>query len=145
MKNILWNFKLVPQVFGKGMREGMMLIRWLLLGSILAALLQVWVSEEVFSTWFGVGWLGLSLTLVATTVMEICSEGSSPIAADLLSRARAPGNAFAFLMGGVATDYTEIMVLRETTKSWKLAFVLPLFTVPQVVILGWLINSLASA
>ncbi len=46
--------------------------------------------------------------------MEACSQGSAPIAADLLTRAGAPGNSFAFLMTGVATDYTEIMVLKET-------------------------------
>ena len=38
------------------------------------------------------------------------SAGSSPIAADLVNRANAPGNGFAFLMAGVATDYTEIIL-----------------------------------
>ncbi|TQV84035.1 MerR family transcriptional regulator [Exilibacterium tricleocarpae] len=31
-------------------------------------------------------------TLVAATAIEVCSEGSTPIAADLMTRARAPGN-----------------------------------------------------
>ena len=70
-------------------------------------------------------------------------SGFSPaakIAADILSRAGAPGNSFAFLMGGVATDYTEIMILRDTTKSWRIALFLPLITLPQIILLGWLIN-----
>jgi hypothetical protein len=43
-------------------------------------------------------------------------------------------------MTGVSTDYTEIMSLRETTGSWKVALFLPLITVPQVVIIAWLMN-----
>ncbi len=87
---------------------------------------------------------GLALTMLATTFIEICSEGSSPIAADLLNRAGAPGNAFAFLMGGIATDYTEIVILHETTRSWKLSFALPLLTIPQVVAIGLILNHFAT-
>jgi uncharacterized membrane protein YraQ (UPF0718 family) len=82
----------------------------------------------------------LAITLVTTTLLEVCSEGSSPLAAELINRAQAPGNSFAFLMAGAATDYTEIMSLRETTASWKCALFLPLVTVPQVVLFGALLN-----
>ncbi|KZZ15662.1 hypothetical protein A3750_24175 [Oleiphilus sp. HI0079] len=57
-----------------------------------------------------------------------------------MTRANAPGNSFAFLMGGVATDYTEIMVIKETTSSWKTALFLPLLTLPQVFVVAWLLN-----
>lgn len=70
----------------------------------------------------------------------VFSEGSAPIAADILNRANAPGNSFAFLMTGVSTDYTEIMVLKDTTRSLKIALFLPLVTLPQVILVGWLIN-----
>ena len=80
------------------------------------------------------------ITVAVATVLEVCSEGSTPIAADILTRAQAPGNGFAFLMAGVATDYTEIRVLRDTTKSWKIPLFLPLITVPQVLLVAWLIN-----
>ncbi len=126
-----------------GLLESRMVVRWMLFGLILAAALRVGVSPEVFSDWFGPSLAGLGLTLVAATVIEVCSEGSSPIAADLLGRAAAPGNGFAFLMAGAATDYTEVLALRETTKSWKIALLLPALTVPQVVLLGWLMNHFA--
>jgi hypothetical protein len=32
------------------------------------------------------------------------------------------------------------MVIRDTTKSWKIALFLPLLTVPQVLLIGWLLN-----
>lgn len=54
--------------------------------------------------------------------------------------AAAPGNAFTFLMVGAATDYTEIMALKETTRSWKISLFLPLLTVPQILVISWLMN-----
>lgn len=123
-----------------GARESRMILRWIFVGVIMAAGLRALVDPAQFTHWFGPSLLGLCLTLLATTVIEVCSEGSSPIAADLLTRAHAPGNAFAFLMAGVATDYTEIMALKETTRSWKTALFLPLATVPQVILLGWILN-----
>jgi hypothetical protein len=43
-------------------------------------------------------------------------------------------------MGGVATDYTEIMVIRYTMKSWKVALFLSLLTIPQVIIVAIFLN-----
>jgi hypothetical protein len=43
-------------------------------------------------------------------------------------------------MAGVATDYTEVMSIRDTTKSWKIALFLPLITVPQIVLIGAVLN-----
>lgn len=123
-----------------GLKDSRMILRWIFFGVVLAAAVRAFVPEQLFSQYFGPTLLGLMLTLVATTVIEVCSEGSSPIAADLLTRAAAPGNAFTFLMAGVATDYTEMMVLRETTKSWKATLALPLITVPQVLLVAWLLN-----
>ena len=57
-----------------------------------------------------------------------------------MSRANAPGNSFTFLMAGVATDYTEVMSIRDTTNSWRIALFLPLITVPQIVLIGTLLN-----
>lgn len=123
-----------------GLKDSRMILRWIFFGVVLAAAIRAFVPQALFSHYFGPTLLGLMLTLAATTVIEVCSEGSSPIAADLLTRAGAPGNAFTFLMAGVATDYTEILVLRETTCSWKATLALPLITVPQVLVIAWLLN-----
>ncbi|MGI9328815.1 MAG: permease [Pseudomonadales bacterium] len=126
-----------------GIKDSRMVLRWIFFGVLLASLVRALVPPEHFATFFGPTLMGLAVTIVAATVLEVCSEGSTPIAADILNRAGAPGNSFAFLMGGVATDYTEIMVLQETTRSWKVALFLPLITLPQVIVLGWLINLLS--
>ena len=142
LRQLHWKSGLLIRILKTGSLDSIMLIRWLLVGVIAAAALRTFVPQDVFGSWFGASLGGLALTMVATTLIEVCSEGGSPIAADLLSRAGAPGNAFAFLMGGVATDYTEMMVLREATSSWKLTLLLPLITLPQIILLAALLNSI---
>jgi uncharacterized membrane protein YraQ (UPF0718 family) len=139
-----WRRGLVIEVMRDGWKESQMILRWVLLGVVLGALLRAVLDPEAFQYWFGPTLFGLMVTLAAATLLEVCSEGSSPIAADILSRGNAPGNAFTFLMAGVATDYTEILSIRERTGSWKVALFLPLVTVPQVVVVGYLINVLGS-
>lgn len=120
--------------------ESRMVVRWILFGVLLASAVRAFIAPEQFQTLFGPSLAGLAITIGVATILEVCSEGSTPIAADILNRAGAPGNSFAFLMGGVATDYTEILVLKEATGSLKTALFLPLVTVPQVLLLAWVIN-----
>jgi uncharacterized membrane protein YraQ (UPF0718 family) len=126
----------------EGLRGSRVVLRWSLFGLLLAAAIRAAVPVESYASWFGATVAGLWLTLLAATVIEVCSEGATPIAADLMNRAQAPGNSFTFLMAGVATDYTELMSLRETTRSWAIALCLPLVTVPQVMLIGFLLNQI---
>ncbi|PCK00400.1 MAG: ATPase [Zetaproteobacteria bacterium] len=127
-------------VLKSGWHDGKMIIKWLLFGTIIAASLRSFVPADVFAEWLGPSVAGLFLTLFIATIVEICSEGSAPVAGEIFTNAHAPGNAFTFLMAGVATDYTELMIVREFTKSWKMAFMIPIITVPQVLFIGWLMN-----
>ncbi|MDM3869866.1 permease [Porticoccus sp. W117] len=136
--------KSVSAVLKDGLRDSKMVFRWLLFGIVLAVLIRAFVPMDVYQTYFGPTLIGLFLTLSAATIIEVCSEGSTPIAADLLTRAAAPGNSFTFLMAGIATDYTEVMVLKDLAKSWKVALFLPLVTLPQVLVLGWMLNTLGT-
>lgn len=123
-----------------GIRGARIVLRWLLFGLVVAAAVRAFVPPESFAAWFGPTLFGLAATLIATSIFEVCSEGSVPIAAELMNRAGAPGNSFTFLLAGVATDYTEVMVVKETTASWKISLFIPLITVPQVLLLGALLN-----
>lgn len=140
LKNFKPNAEFFKSIAKDGLKESTMIIKWLLFGVIIAALIRAFIPADIFADWFGPTLAGLFLTLIATTIIEVCSEGSAPIASELVTRAAAPGNAFAFLMAGVSTDYTEMLVLREFTKSWKVALSLPLVTVPQVLVLGYIMN-----
>ncbi len=140
----LKSFRFTPRWLGltlrDGLKESVMVMRWLFFGAILASLIRAFVPTEMLGAYFGPTIMGLFLTLLVTTIVEVCSEGSTPIGAELVTRAGAPGNGFTFLMAGVATDYTEIMVLRGLTRSWKAALLLPLVSVPQILLLGWIFN-----
>ncbi len=135
-----FNLKFFIDIAKGSTHEAKMLLKWLMLGIIIASAIRTFVPPEFFQDWFGPTLIGLFLTLIATTIIEVCSEGSAPIASEIVNNAHAPGNGFAFLMAGVATDYTEIMILKETTGSWKMALVLPLLTAPQILILGYIMN-----
>lgn len=139
-RSIEWRPSLFRGIFREGLSGARMVLRWLLFGVILASLIRTFVGVDVFQQWFGPSLIGLTLTLIAATVIEVCSEGSTPIAADLMTRAHAPGNSFTFLMAGVSTDYTEVMSIKDTMKSWKIALFLPLITLPQILLLGYLLN-----
>ncbi len=126
-----------------GFSESKMVMKWLFIGVLLAALLRTVISPEQFANYLGPTLMGLTLSVVFATILEVCSEGTTPIAADIFNRAGAPGNGFAFLMAGVATDYTEIMVIRGTTLSWKIALFVPLISVPQIFLIAWILNQFA--
>jgi len=81
------------------------------------------------------------VTLGLATIIEVCSEGSSPLAFEIYRQTQALGNSFVFLMAGVATDYTEIGLL-WTNVGRRTAMWLPVITVPQVVALGYMMNTL---
>ncbi len=137
-----WDFSLAGsgRLLADGFNGARVVIRWGLFGILLAAGIRAAVPPEQFAAWFGASISGLWLTLLAATVVEVCSEGTTPVAADIMNRAGAPGNAFTFLMAGVSTDYTEIMSIRDTTTSWKIALFLPLVTLPQVLAIGFVLN-----
>ncbi|MEM8876481.1 MAG: permease [Pseudomonadota bacterium] len=140
IRNTRYDWDFVTDTLHRSVTASRMVLRWLLFGIVLAALIRAAIPTEIFASWFGPTLFGLFATLAAATLIEVCSEGSVPIASDLMARAGAPGNAFTFLMAGASTDYTEMMVLREVTGYWKSALILPLLTVPQIVALGFVIN-----
>jgi len=144
IKATQFNSAFFKNLFITGIKDSRMVIRWILFGVVLAGLVRAFIDTASFQTYFGPTLAGLGLTILVATIMEVCSEGSTPIAADLLTRAQAPGNSFAFLMTGVSTDYTEIMILKDTTKSWKFALFLPLLTLPQVMGISWIMNLVGS-
>ena len=117
-----------------------MILWWLMIGMIMAAFARAFVPEHIFMTYLGPSILGLGITLVFATVIEVCSEGSSPLAFEIFRQTGAFGNAFTFLMAGVATDYTEIGLVASTIGK-KAALAIPLITVPQIIVFGILFNA----
>ena len=121
--------------------ESKPIIRWLLIGLLIVAVLKIFITDDLFPTIFAPTLIGLSTTLILATILEVCSEGSLPLAYEIFTLAKAPGNSFALLLAGVSTDYTEIVTLKEITGSWKISFLLPVVTMPQILLISVLLNS----
>jgi uncharacterized membrane protein YraQ (UPF0718 family) len=116
-----------------------MVMWWLVIGMLMAAFARTVVSHELFTQYMGPGILGLLVTLFFATIIEVCSEGSSPLAFEIYQQTGAFGNGFTFLMAGVATDYTEIGLIWHNIGR-KAALWIPIITVPQILILGFIFN-----
>lgn len=118
-----------------------MILWWILIGIVLASLASAFVPERIFSHYFGPTVLGLLVTVALATVLEVCSEGTSPLAFEIYRQTGAFGNAFVFLMGGVVTDFTEIGLVWMNLGK-KTAIAMLLFSLPQVLAFGWVFNRL---
>ena len=118
-----------------------MVLWWILIGFMISVLIKTYVPHEWFMNYFGADFFGLLMTLLVATVIEICSEGSSPIAFEIFNQVGTLGNPFVFLMAGVVTDYTEIGLLWSNIGK-RTAIYLPVIAVPQVLLLGILFNQI---
>ncbi len=116
-----------------------MVLWWIILGMLIASLAGAYIPVHFFHRFMGPTLLGLIVTLALATIIEVCSEGSSPLAFEIYKQTGALGNSFVFLMAGVATDYTEIGLL-WTNVGRRVALWLPVITVPQIVVIGYLAN-----
>ena len=126
-------------IYAGSVSLGNMVLWWILLGMLLAALSGAYIPPNIFQTYLGPTLMGLLITLLVATVIEVCSEGSAPLSFEIYRQTGALGNSFVFLMAGVVTDYTEIGLIWQNVGR-KTAIWLPIVTVPQVVLLGWVFN-----
>jgi len=116
-----------------------MVLWWIILGILIASIMGAYIPTHFFHRFMGPSLLGLIVTLSLATIIEVCSEGSSPLSFEIYRQTGALGNSFVFLMAGVATDYTEIGLL-WTNVGRRTALWLPAVTVPQIVIIGYIAN-----
>jgi len=136
-----FNFKESVSGVAKGTLDlSNMVLWWILIGFLVAVLIRAYVPAHILTDYFGPTLLGLLLTLLAATVIEVCSEGSAPIAFEIFAKVGALGNPFVFLMAGVATDYTEIGLI-WTNIGKRTAIWLPIVTVPQILFVAVLFNT----
>jgi len=147
VKKRLKGYKLSIQsikIDARGIYSGMislsnMVLWWVLIGMGIASLAGAYIPARIFQNYMGPTILGLFVTLLVATIIEVCSEGSAPMAFEIFRQTGAFGNSFVFLMAGVVTDYTEIGLLWHNVGK-KTAIWLPIVAVPQVILLGIIAN-----
>ncbi|KPJ69082.1 hypothetical protein AMJ44_04685 [candidate division WOR-1 bacterium DG_54_3] len=129
----------IKRIWGGSISLANMVLWWIMLGALLASLAAAYLPAGFMQQYMGPTLLGMVITIMVATIMEICSEGTAPMAFEIFRQTGALGNSFVFLMAGVVTDYTEIGLL-WTNIGWRTAVWLPIVSVPQVIILGILAN-----
>lgn len=90
------------------------IVKWLVIGFLVAALIAVVLPNDFFSRFQGLGLLEILVVLLASVPIYICATGSIPIAAVLLLKGVSPGAALVFLMAGPATNVATMTVLGKT-------------------------------
>ena len=116
-----------------------MVLWWILIGFLIAVFISSYVPSNWILSYFGSDFKGLLTTLGVATIIEVCSEGSAPIAFEIFDNVKKLGNPFVFLMAGVVTDYTEIGLMWSNLGK-RIAIWLPVLAVPQVLLFAYLMN-----
>lgn len=86
----------------------------LLIGLVVAALIQVAVPDEFFLSFGNQPLLQMLVILVIAVPMYICSTGSIPVAAALMMKGLSPGAALVMLMAGPAVNLASILVIHKS-------------------------------
>ena len=112
----------------------------LLIGLIVAALIQVAVPDEFFLSFGSHPLLQMLVILLIAIPMYICSTGSIPVAAALIMKGLSPGAALVMLMAGPAVNLASIHVVHKAMGrrfTWIYLMTIVVFSV----IFGMLINA----
>lgn len=85
----------------------------LVIGLVVAALIQVLVPDEFFLQFGNQPLLQMLVILAIAVPMYICSTGSIPVAAALMMKGLSPGAALVMLMAGPAVNLASILVVHK--------------------------------
>ncbi|MBO4543188.1 MAG: permease [Bacteroidales bacterium] len=85
----------------------------LLIGLLLAAIINVAIPDEFFLTFGNYPLLQMLIILAIAVPMYICSTGSIPVAAALMMKGLSPGAALVMLIAGPAVNFASILVVRK--------------------------------
>ncbi len=86
----------------------------LVIGLVVAALIQVVVPDEFFLSFGSQPLLQMLVILAIAVPMYICSTGSIPVAAALMVKGLSPGAALVMLMAGPAVNLASILVVHKS-------------------------------
>ncbi|AFJ03010.1 Transporter [Methylophaga frappieri] len=95
--------------FGKMLRD---VVVWLMLGLLVAALVQSYLPEDFFTA-LGDGFLSMLLMAVIGIPMYVCATGSTPIAAGFLLSGLSPGAVLVFMLLGPASNIGTLMIVKN--------------------------------
>lgn len=87
---------------------------WLVIGLIIAALITVFVPDELFVSLSRYPLVAMLAVVAVAVPMYVCATGSIPIALSLMMKGLSPGIAFVMLMAGPAANFASVIILSKT-------------------------------
>lgn len=118
-------------------------VKPLLVGLAIAAVVTAFVPEDFFTTAFGGNdWLAMPAMILIGFPMYVCSTASIPIAASMIAKGLTPGAAFVFLMVGPAINAASLTTVAQLIGR-KAAFAYALVISLGAIAMGVLVNFLA--
>lgn len=117
------------------------IVKWLSIGLILAALLDVLLPDTFITNHLGNPWLEMLFALVFSVPLYICATGSVPLAAILMLKGLSPGAALVILMAGPATNAATITVIGKSMGTRNLILYL-LAIISGALVFGWGVNAI---
>ncbi|MBO7496294.1 MAG: permease [Salinivirgaceae bacterium] len=113
----------------------------LIVGLIIAALINVAVPDEFFLNFANQPLLQMIAVLLIAVPMYICSTGSIPVAAALIMKGLSPGAALVMLMAGPAVNMASILVVRKSLGA-RFTLIYLLTIVGFSILFGLIINAI---
>ena len=113
----------------------------LVIGLLVAALIQVAITDEFFLHFGSQPLLQMLVILVVAVPMYICSTGSIPVAAALIMKGLSPGAALVMLMAGPAVNLASILVVRKAMGR-RFTWIYLLVIVSFAILFGLLVNAI---
>ena len=123
-------FKMIQDIGGR-----------LVIGLLVAALIQVAVPDEFFLHFGSQPLLQMLVILLVAVPMYICSTGSIPVAAALIMKGLSPGAALVMLMAGPAVNLASILVVRKAMGR-RFTWIYLLVIVCFAILFGLLVNAI---
>ena len=114
----------------------------LLIGLLVAALIQVAIPDEFFLNFGKQPLLQMLVILVIAVPMYVCSTGSIPVAAALMMKGLSPGAALVMLMAGPAVNLASILVVRKAMGR-RFTWIYILTIVVFSILFGLLLNTVS--
>lgn len=117
------------------------IMKWLIIGLLLAALIAVLIPDNFFEDSIQNDFLGMLVILIASVPLYVCATASVPVAAVLLLKGLSPGAVLVFLMAGPATNAATMTVLWKTLGKKTSLIYLGTIVIGSIVF-GLIINQL---
>lgn len=118
--------------------------KWLTIGLLLAAAIDVMIPESFIENNLGNPWLEMIFALVLSVPLYICATGSVPLAAVLMLKGLSPGAALVLLMAGPATNAATITVISRVMGMKNLMIYL-FAIISGALVFGGLVNYILPA